>query len=113
MRFKSNKKKDMKKLLCVALMLIAAVSAVVAKDIKTLVVTTDPEMHCQSCEKRIKNYFKFEKGIKKIETSLEHQAVKLTYDADKTTKEKLLKGFAELEFDVKEIADPFSSKKGK
>ena len=40
---------------------IAAVSA--AKDIKTVMLTTNPEMHCTGCEKKIKDNIRFEKGI--------------------------------------------------
>ena len=37
-------------------MMIALVAvAASAKDIKTLVVTTQPVMHCNSCEEKIKN----------------------------------------------------------
>lgn len=64
-----------------------------AKDIKTIVVTTNPQMHCESCENKIKNNMRFEKGIKGIETNISRQEVTLTYDADKTTPEKLMKGF--------------------
>lgn len=64
-----------------------------AKDIKTIVVTPNPQMHCESCENKIKNNMRFEKGIKGIETNISRQEVTLTYDADKTTPEKLMKGF--------------------
>lgn len=36
---------------------------------------------------------RLEKGIKGIETNISRQEVTLTYDADKTTPEKLIKGF--------------------
>lgn len=74
-----------------ALMLMSALSF--AKDLKTVVVTTTPQMHCQGCELKIKNNLRFEKGVKRIETSIPKQTVTIQYDADKTTVEKLLKGF--------------------
>lgn len=64
-----------------------------AKDIKTIIVTTNPQMHCEACENKIKSNMRFEKGIKAIETNISRQEVTLTYDADKTTPEKLMKGF--------------------
>lgn len=64
-----------------------------AKDIKTIIVTTNPQMHCEACENKIKSNMRFEKGIKAIETDISRQEVTLTYDADKTTPEKLMKGF--------------------
>ncbi len=95
----------MKKLLMTGMLLIAGVAIMSAKETKILVVTTNPEMHCNNCEKRIKDFFKFEKGIKKIETSLKAQEVKLTYDADKTSKEKLVQGFGKIDYEVKVLAD--------
>ena len=35
-----------------------------AKDIKIVVLNTDPQMHCANCESKIKNNIRFEKGIK-------------------------------------------------
>lgn len=64
-----------------------------AKDIQTVVLTTMPMMHCESCENTIKSNLRFEKGVKKIETNLEEQTVTVTYDADKITPEEIVKGF--------------------
>ena len=82
----------MKKNLFVFAMLMMSVMAF-AKDVKTVVFTTQPQMHCSSCEDKIKSNLRFEKGIKAIETSVENQTVTVTYDADKTTAENLQKGF--------------------
>ena len=43
----------MKKLIVLTAMLLTMIMAG-AKDIKTVVLTTEPQMHCESCEKRIK-----------------------------------------------------------
>ncbi len=94
----------MKKIL---LLLIAAItmSMASAKDIKTVVLTTDPQMHCESCEKRIKENIRFEKGIKKIVTDVEHQTVTITYDADKTTVENIIKGFEKIKYNAREVKE--------
>ena len=42
---------------------LAFASVCFAKDIKTVVLTTNPEMHCTGCEKKIKDNIRFEKGI--------------------------------------------------
>ena len=76
-----------------------------AKDIKTVVLTTDPQMHCEGCEKRIKENIRFEKGIKKIVTDVEHQTVTITYDADKTTVENIIKGFEKINYNARELKD--------
>ena len=55
-----------------------------AKDIKIVVLNTDPQMHCANCESKIKNNIRFEKAIK--------------YDADKTTVEKIIAGFAKIHY---------------
>lgn len=61
-----------------------------AKDIKIVVLNTDPQMHCANCESKIKNNIRFEKGIKEIETNLADKTVTIKYDADKTTVEKII-----------------------
>lgn len=73
---------------------IMASTVTFAKDIKTLIVTTTPQMHCESCEKKIKNNIRFEKGVKAITTSIEDQTVSIKYDADKNTQENLIKAFS-------------------
>lgn len=85
-------------------MAIIAMSAM-AKDIQTIVVTTTPQMHCENCENRIKNNLRFEKGVKKIETNIEQQTVTITYDADKTTVEQLLKGFEKFKYSARVLKD--------
>ncbi|MBQ9822380.1 MAG: cation transporter [Muribaculaceae bacterium] len=92
----------MKKIL---LLLITAFTMASAKDIKTVVLTTVPQMHCENCEKRIKENIRFEKGIKKIETDVEHQTVTITYDADKTTVENIIKGFEKIKYNAREVKD--------
>lgn len=78
--------------------------AATAKDIKTLVVTTNPVMHCESCENKIKENLKFEKGIKKIETNVEEQRVTITYDADKNNAENIKKAFNKFGYKATEPA---------
>lgn len=82
----------MKKILLMMMLVMAAMTAS-AKDIKTVIFTTTPQMHCENCENRIKGNLKYEKGVKEIKTSVPDQKVYVTYDADKTNVEKLQKGF--------------------
>lgn len=82
----------MKKTLLLSLGMLFSVS-ISAKDIKTVVVTTQPQMHCENCEKKIKGNLRFEKGVKKIETNIGKQQVTITYDADKTKPETIIKSF--------------------
>lgn len=84
-------------------LMVAAVCA--AKDIKTVVFKTSPEMHCNSCEEKIKGNLRFEKGVKDIVTNLEDKTVTVQYDADKTNVEKLIAGFAKINY-VATVYDP-------
>ncbi len=60
---------------------------------KEAVFTVNPQMSCQNCENKIKSNLRFEKGVKKIETSLADQTVTVTYDDTKTDSEKIIAGF--------------------
>ena len=94
----------MKKIILLFAMTLVTIIAM-AKDIQTVVVTTTPQMHCENCENRIKNNLRFEKGIKKIETDVEKQTVTITYDADKTTVENILKGFEKFKYSARVLKD--------
>lgn len=99
----------MKKIMTVMTMLVFAIG-MFAKDIKTVVFTTNPQMHCESCETKIKGNLRFEKGIKEITTSVPDQKVTIKYDADKTTPGNIIKGFAKIGYEAKVVGD--GAKKG-
>jgi copper chaperone CopZ len=82
---------------------LAFASVCLAKDIKTVVLTTNPEMHCTGCEKKIKDNIRFEKGIKSIKTNLEDKTVTIEYDADKTTVEDIIEGFRKIKYEAQEV----------
>ena len=92
----------MKKLFIFSAMMLTATAAL-AKDIKTVVLTTNPEMHCENCEKKIKGSLRFEKGIKNIITNLNSKTVTIEYDADKTTIDNIIKGFKKIKYEAKEV----------
>ena len=73
------------------------------KDIKTVVLTTNPQMHCANCEKKIKENIRFEKGIKSIKTDLDTKTVTIEYDADKTTVPAIIEGFKKIKYEAKEV----------
>lgn len=99
----------MKKLFIFSAMMLTATAAL-AKDIKTVVLTTNPEMHCENCEKKIKGSLRFEKGIKNIITNLNSKTVTIEYDADKTTVDNIIKGFKKIKYEAKEVKN--TPKKG-
>ena len=92
----------MKKVLVLGAMMLTAMVAL-AKDIKTVVFTTNPEMHCEGCENKIKGNLRFEKGVKNIITDLKTKTVTIEYDADKTNVQNLIKGFKKIKYEVTEV----------
>ena len=88
---------------CVVALL--SVAAVLAKDIRVVVFKVS-QMHCENCEKKVKNNMRFEKGVKELSTELKDKTVSITYDAEKTDVKKLQAGFKkfsyEAEFETKQ-----------
>ena len=78
------------------LLALAFASVCMAKDIKTVMLTTN-------CEKKIKENIRFEKGIKSIKTNLKDKTVTIEYDADKTTIDNIIKGFKKIKYEAKEV----------
>ena len=88
-------------MLIIAMMFTAACS--MAKDIKTAVFTTSPQMHCESCENKIKGNLRFEKGVKGIDCNIPDQRVTITYDADKNKPENLIKAFEKFGYKATQV----------
>ena len=78
-------------------------AALFAKDIKTVVLKTQPEMHCANCEKKIKENIRFEKGVKSIKTDLKDKTVTVEYDAEKTNVQNIIKGFKKIKYEATEV----------
>ena len=90
---------------------LALTLACQAKDIKTVVLTTNPQMHCANCEKKIKENIRFEKGIKSIKTNLDDKTVTIEYDAEKTTVPAIIEGFKKIKYEAKEVKPTKKDKK--
>ena len=82
---------------------LALATVCLGKDIKTVVFTTNPEMHCANCEKKIKENIRFEKGVKSITTNLKNKTVTIEYDAEKTNVQNIIKGFKKIKYEVSEV----------
>lgn len=102
----------MKKVLLLSAMMLTAVVGL-AKDIKTVVVTTQPQMHCSGCEQKIKGNLRFEKGVKQIECSIDEQRVTITFDADKTSSEKIIQSFDKFGYKATEVKTEEKTEKKK
>ena len=78
-----------KSIITLVLLMVAMIAS--AKELKTVIFTTTPQMHCANCENKVKGNLRFEKGVKEIKTSTEEQKVYITYDAKKTDEAKTTK----------------------
>lgn len=94
----------MKKQILLALMCTVALLGA-AKDLKTLRITTEPQMSCSNCENKIKKSIRFEKGIHQISTDLENQVVTIEYDADKTDEDKIIKAFDKIKYKATKLEE--------
>ena len=59
---------------------------------------------CGECKERIENALAFEKGVKKSTLDLESQVVTITYNANKTTPEKLRLAIAKVGYDADSVS---------
>ena len=91
----------MKKNLLVAFMLVLAGNAFANTKADTLVVTTNPQMHCENCEKKIKSNIHFVKGAKNIETSVKEQKVTIIYDSKKASYKDFVAAFKKIGYEIK------------
>lgn len=87
------------------ILLTALITLGGGKDLRQVVVTPTPQMHCESCENKIKNNLRFEKGIEMVETSIEKQTVTITYNAKKNNAETIAKSFAKFGYTAKIVSD--------
>ena len=94
-------------------MLTALVAS--AKDIKTVMFTTNPQMQSADCGNRIKSRLQLENGVELIKTDLKEQKVMVKYDAEKTTPCKIVAAFSKLGYTTQpvEISQNACSKEGK
>ncbi|WP_440433330.1 cation transporter [Prevotella sp.] len=91
----------MKKNLLVAFMLVVAGNTFAKTAADTLVVTTQPQMHCQGCENKIKSNIRFVKGTKQISTSLEDQKVTIVYNSKKANYDDYVAAFKKIGYEIK------------
>lgn len=95
------------------MMLTALVAS--AKDIKTVMFTTNPQMQSADCGNKIKSRLQLENGVELIKTDLKEQKVMVKYDAEKTTPCKIVAAFSKLGYTTQPVEMPQNacSKEGK
>lgn len=89
----------MKKMTLMLMMLLVA-TFVNAKEVKTLVVTITPQMHCANCENRVKTNLQKVEGIVKVEASAETQRVAIDYDAAQTSEAGIIGAMKKLGYEA-------------
>lgn len=87
--------------LLAAFMLVLAGNTFAQTSTDTLVVTTQPQMHCQNCEKKIKTNIRFVKDTKDINTSIDDQKVTIVYDCKKAKYEDFVAAFKKIGYEIK------------
>lgn len=70
-------------------------------DKQTVVLQCD--LHCQGCCDKVMKNIAFERGVKDIVCDLKTKTVTVTYDADKTDLDTLLKAFERIGKPAKEL----------
>ena len=90
---------------------LAIAGSCFGKDVKTVVLTTNPQMHCANCEKKIKENIRFEKGIKSIKTNLDDKTVTIEYDAEKNIVPASRQSFKKIKYEAKEVKPTKKDKK--
>ena len=62
-------------------------------------------MHCEKCEKKVKDNMRFEKGLKDLSTEVKTKIVTITYDADKTNVKNLQAGFKKFNYEAEFVKE--------
>ena len=91
----------MKKIIILAVALLAVVGSAVAQKAEKQIVTTVflTDIDCEGCAKKIYDNF-YGKGVKSIKCDVATKSVAVTYDASKNTPEGLMPAFKTLRVKV-------------
>ena len=99
-------------LLSFFLMFTVSIVSLSAKDLRTAIFKVE-QLECKNCEQKVQKNIRFEKGIKSFKTDINTRTVTITYDAEKTTVEKLTAGFAKFGYTAKFVKESKVKKKKK
>lgn len=97
-----------KKVLATFVVALLSITAVMAKDFRTVVFKVE-QMECGNCERKVKNNIKFEKGVKEFTTDLKTRTVTIVFDAEKTDTKKLKAGFQKFKYEAVEVEEAKSA----
>ena len=86
---------------CMALIFCTDTASAAKKSKKIEEVTFSTYLHCKDCVKKVTENISYEKGVKKLDVSLEDQRITIGYDPAKTNPEALEKAIKKLGYDAK------------
>ena len=93
----------MKKIVSTAFGLMLCLGASAQTKADTIIVTTQPQMHCTGCENKIKSNIRFVKGTKDIQTSVPDQTVTIVYDGRKTKYADFVAAFKKIGYAIEPV----------
>lgn len=85
----------MKKIISILLLALVCCGSAFAKSEKSTVLFS-VNLHCEGCVNKVEKNIAFEKGVKDLACDLKKKTVLVTFDAQKTTVEKLQEAFAKI-----------------
>ena len=88
------------KLVCLLAVLFGVGVTAEAKPEKKT-VTFSVNIHCENCKQKIERNLAYEKGVLDLKVDLKEKTVAVTYDAAKTSEEKLTAALKKLGYEVK------------
>ena len=68
---------------------VSLVLAMFAAGKNLMTVTYATHLHCESCVKKVMENISYVKGVKDLDVSLKENTIAVTFDASKTTAEKI------------------------
>lgn len=71
------------------------------KEMTALYLTT--EMDCQSCEQKITEQLKYEKGVRDLKCDYKKQTIYVLYKSGSNTTENIIKSLSKIGYNAKEI----------
>ena len=95
--------KSMKWMIACLAILLGTTNAA-AKDLREVIFKVE-QLCCEKCEAKVKKNIPFEKGVKALKCDIPSHTVTVTYDAEKTSIEKLQKGFAKFAYTAEVIKE--------
>lgn len=104
-------KKLQSKLMILTILFISFTFNAEAK-VNKKIATFNVAMHCHSCKQKIEKELAYEPGILNLKVDLSQNTVVVTYNANKTNVENIMKAFRKIGYAASPVGENCSGKKG-